>query len=160
MQESKICFKCEVHQPMSEFYKHSAMADGYLNKCKNCAKKDTKENSIKNYQYYRDYDNARANIPSRVEARYEYAKTDAGRQASAKARLKWDSLNSIKKMAATLIRRAICSGKIIKEYSCSVCGGSGRIEGHHDNYNFPLVVRWLCSQCHCNWHKENGQGIF
>ena len=34
MEESKVCFSCLCYKKLSDFYKHSKMKDGHVNKYK------------------------------------------------------------------------------------------------------------------------------
>jgi hypothetical protein len=46
---------------------------------------------------------------------------------------------------------AIRSGKL-KPCPCETCGSTTNIQAHHDDYNKPLDVRWLCHSCHTILH--------
>ena len=50
MIRSKKCFKCGIEKLFDEFYKHSQMADGHLNKCKDCTKNDVHSHREQNLE--------------------------------------------------------------------------------------------------------------
>lgn len=155
----KKCFKCEAVKPLDDFYKHAQMADGRVNKCKECNKKDVTDHRNKNIERIRKYDKERALLPHRVQARADYAKTSKGKESGVKAKIAYSNRNPIKKGASTMVGNAVRDGKLIKPSNCSNCGiDHKKIHGHHDDYAKPLDVRWLCSPCHNLWHKENGEG--
>ena len=45
---TKVCFKCHKELPLTMFYKHPKMADGHLNKCKECTKNDVHKKYMEN----------------------------------------------------------------------------------------------------------------
>lgn len=136
----KTCFKCKEEKPISEFYAHKQMADGYLNKCKPCSRSDSRNNRKANIDKYREYDRKRG---SRQTAEYL-------REYRAK--------NPEKYKARSAVQNAIRDGRLEKPEKCSCCGEETRIHGHHDDYSRPLEVIWLCTLCHKQRHKELGWG--
>ena len=74
---TKKCFKCDTEKSINEFYRHPGTKDGYLNKCKECTKKDTIENYRKNIKHYSDYDKNRHrnNIDRLFKNKYSGMKT-------------------------------------------------------------------------------------
>lgn len=138
--QTKTCFKCGHQKPLTDFYKHPQMADGRVNKCKECNKRDVRENRAKRVDYYRAYDRKRGNrvTPERQQAyRDAYPKKTKARNA---------------------VGNGVRDGKLHKPKTCQQCGGGGFIHGHHDDYDKPLDVRWLCAACHHQWHAANGPG--
>lgn len=55
--------------------------------------------------------------------------------------------------AGRLVNIAIKRGKLVKK-PCEICGAE-KAEAHHDDYNKPLEVRWLCKKHHTEWHRNN-----
>jgi ribosomal protein S27AE len=62
-----------------------------------------------------------------------------------------NSINSQKEAARIAISRAISSGALVA-LACENCGAA-TTEAHHDDYNKPLEVRWLCKKCHASHHQ-------
>ena len=138
----KKCFKCNIEKELTNFYKHSKMGDGHLNKCKDCTKIDNRNNRDKNLDYYRDYDKKRNQLDHR-------------KKASNSNCFIYRKKNPKKYKAHAMIGRAVRSGKLIKPTSCESCKAKTQLHAHHDDYNKPLNVRWLCPICHSAWHKNN-----
>lgn len=64
--------------------------------------------------------------------------------------------------AQNALEKAVEKGLVVRKTHCESCGDTGqfedgrtKIQAHHDDYNKPLDVRWLCQKCHHEWHKHN-----
>lgn len=55
--------------------------------------------------------------------------------------------------ASNIFTYALNSGKLVRPTICSICKKNCIPEGHHENYEQPLIVIWVCDKCHRNIHQ-------
>ncbi|MGB2063588.1 MAG: hypothetical protein ACPHUL_00435 [Marinomonas gallaica] len=136
----KKCTRCGETKSFDLFGKRSASRDGMMAACKACLSK---------------YDKQRDKSEHRKAARLNYAKTEKGKERGREAKKRYIERNPVKRAAHIITGNAIRGGILIK-MPCEVCGGKN-VHAHHDDYHYPLSVRWLCPLHHKEWHDKNGE---
>lgn len=135
------CGKCGKTKSGAEFPKDATRASGRASACGECYRKKKREEH-KRHPGCNSYhalkhrlnnpqmyrDNARLNRQRHPKAAY----------------------------ARDVIRNEVKRGRL-QRGPCETCGKK-RAHGHHDDYDRPLEVRWLCPTHHRYWHEENGPG--
>jgi len=158
----KRCFKCGETKPLSAFYPHPKMADGHVNKCKECNKNDVRENRKLKLEHYRHYDRNRPNLEERTSKENERVKKKTKEDLEFKEKIllqknTWAEQNMVKRKAHRNVNSAVKCGLIDKPAICSCCNKSEiKIYGHHWSYEdeHVLDVVWLCAKCHGLEHRR------
>ena len=124
--ERKVCRKCEIEKTIDNFYfcKHKHYS-WHTAYCKDCYRKRNTTKERKEYN-------------NRWKTENGYGKT---------------GLPRIKRNAKQRVLMAIKRGDLVRGL-CEACETDKDIHGHHDNYNKPLEVRWLCGKHHRELHAK------
>jgi len=127
-------------KPVGEFYAHKGMADGHLNKCKECTKADAfnHRHGPKREQVLA-YDRERAKQPHRVEMRVRIVK-------------QWSADHPDRRLAQGRLRYAVKAGWVKPWPVCFMPDCDKKPEAHHPDYSDPLAVVWLCTAHHRQAH--------
>jgi hypothetical protein len=136
----KTCFKCGIQKPLSDFYKHPQMADGHLNKCKECAKLDA---------FNRLHGAGRDKVLAYEKKRSQ----DPVRKAhNRKVAEEWRKANPVRRAAQNAVSNAVRDGRLVPWPVCAMHECSAKPVAHHPDYSRPLDVVWLCQAHHKQAH--------
>ncbi len=129
------CAVCHEERPLSEFPKDASSWQGRRRLCRVCFR--AKQRDSWNWRKKEPDIHDRV---TRARARYDQKRNISDhRRRQAKAH--------------SAVRTALKNGTIVRGF-CEICG-SPLTEAHHDNYDYPLQVKWLCKIHHIASHQEN-----
>ena len=139
--ETKWCFWCDKRKDVNEFNMDRWSEDGYSAKCKLCVKEYSKKYRVLNRERLREY--AKSS---------KYRKTERGRATRQKAVERYRKKNPLKFKVYSAVSYEIKNGRM-ERGECEFCDTNNKTHGHHEEYNKPLDVIWLCPACHKKWHR-------
>jgi hypothetical protein len=120
----KICSKCKKQKDISEFPKNKKTKLGIDSWCEICHRNIDKE--------------------------YQRNKRKLGLVNKTEEYRIWRKTHRKECNAEQLTNYYIRIGKIKKE-KCKICKKKNAY-AHHDNYDKPLEIRWMCPSCHKKFH--------
>lgn len=131
---SKQCSQCSQTKPLSEFYTQpKSRGGGHISKCKICTSANVRAHRRLN-ESVREYDRRRGS-----------------RRPLEKAR-EWREAHPDAYRAHNAVNNALRDGRLTKE-PCLFCS-EVKVHAHHQDYNKPLDVIWLCPRCHHRLHAH------
>lgn len=130
------CIKCDTTKPVSEFYKSMLRVKRNVGECRDCTISRVQANNKKPH-------------------RLAYFTTDEFKRKTIKKFHKYNKMYPNRRRVREEVINAVKRGELVRPAKCEQCDSSENIEAHHDDYNKPLSVRWLCSKCHGFWHRHN-----
>ena len=68
-------------------------------------------------------------------------------------------LNNHADRSRRLLYREIMAGRIVRPDNCEKCKSKTFTEAHHNNYDEPLNVEWLCKRCHVSKHTRTASSM-
>ncbi len=142
---TKTCKTCGEEKSLDDFY-------GRLNNCKECHRTYMRKRRAVNPEQAREYDRRKA--PQWRERKREYQRQHPDQVRGVQRR--WAAKNRHKTRAYWQFHKALKDGRIEKQ-PCEVCGEAD-VHGHHDDYDKPLEVRWLCPVHHGETRREPVNG--
>lgn len=139
-EEMKTCTQCKRTLPKDSFCRWCLSPDGLAPQCRECRKKDRMRYACLNRDQVRESSRRRrAKNPELMR------KQDA--ENAKRMRLKHKKKASVRKMVGYRV-----SNGIIKPLPCAFCGETKTV-AHHNDYDKPLELLWLCTSHHRAWHR-------
>lgn len=153
----KICSRCHQEISLDNFYSDNRSLDGKQSACKFCQLKYQKEYRTNNEELKKHnrsiYAKKKKDIREkrRIEGKEQYKKFSEHYKFNSYKRRK-EKPGEVE--ATRKLNVAINSGKIIRPSNCQKCGENIKVDGHHEDYNKPFEVTWLCRSCHLTLHRN------
>jgi len=128
----KMCHNCGRLLPLEAYGRSARSYDGRANKCNDCIR--AQRESPEHKERTRLYDEWRRGLDHRKADLIEQQRRRRERLPE-------------RKRARDLVARHLTPEP------CVICGAA-KAEGHHEDYDKPLDVVWLCRRHHREYHQE------
>lgn len=184
MHEKRKCAACGEVKPIDEFHRDRSQKGGRKYRCKVCGNADSKRyrdsltpEGKEAWRERRRVSGMSEEELAQTRIRQREQKMRARDEMSSKER---ESANALrrsdearkkkdresyrrrvdkdprKRKANWAVFVAVRDGVLVRPETCEGCGNSGKLHGHHWNYDEEhwLDVEWLCTKCHGKRHQK------
>lgn len=146
------CLYCKKDKPPEDFYPHNK------SRCKVCvgvyADLRHRNHPVEEKARWRRY---RERHKEKQAQYYRRWYIEHGRKRNENYKeiiILWQKNHPNARQVGRIVAQALRNGELEKPLFCSICGREARINAHHNDYNLPLEILWVCSSCHKKIHLE------